>query len=88
MALNASAEFHTTSTLDRGYRRFKGQHSVMAEDYGTQLRFRLDDEGVAVLNRIQAHYARTGRPTTLSVVFKDALVELSSAVFGSATSEP
>jgi hypothetical protein len=74
MPLNTSAEFHATSTLDRGYRRFKGQRSVMAEDYGTQLRFRLDDEGVAVLNRIQAHYARTGRPTTLSVVLKEALL--------------
>jgi hypothetical protein len=74
MPLNASAQFHVTAAVSRGYRRFQALDSGMAEDYGTQLRFRLDDEGVAVLNRIQAHYARTGRPTTLSVVFKDALL--------------
>ncbi len=80
MPLNASAEFHVTAAVTRDYRRPQGRHRVMGDEYGTQLRFRLDDEGVAVLNRIQAHYARTGRPTTLSVVLKDALLSYEQAL--------
>ena len=52
----------------------------MSEEYGTLSRFRLDDEGVAALNRIQPYYARTGRPTTLSVVLKDALISHEKAL--------